>query len=206
MTLGVTPEDIELRWVPPDLPPVPVDVFAAGPRAIAAGARHADRITIAVGAQPERVAWALDVARSASHDRQPALGAYVNVFSHPDLEVARSLALPSTASMARFSSMLRTPSGPLTPEDRAVYEAIRAGYDMTQHASGGSVGGQLLPDNFVDRFAIVGSPEICVERLRVLVDLGIERFVIMGPQLGDPEHLRTATELFVREVMPAVKG
>ena len=44
---------------------VPVDVFGSGPHVITAGALLADRLTVTVGAEPERVEWAVQTARQA---------------------------------------------------------------------------------------------------------------------------------------------
>ena len=41
--------------------------------------------------------------------------------------------------------------------------------------------GATLTWCFVERFAIVGSPEHCIERLLQLHALGINRFVVVGP-------------------------
>ena len=49
----------------PAMPKVPVDVAASGPKVIALGATLGDRVTFAVGADPERIAWALETARAA---------------------------------------------------------------------------------------------------------------------------------------------
>ena len=47
---------------------VPVDVAASGPKVIAFAAATMERVTFAVGADPDRVAWALDLARQAMVD------------------------------------------------------------------------------------------------------------------------------------------
>ena len=39
-----------------DLPKVPVDIAGTGPRVIAMAARHAEGLTLGVGANPERIA------------------------------------------------------------------------------------------------------------------------------------------------------
>ena len=55
---------------------------------------------------------------------------------------------------------------------------------MTKHAmvlSEDRVKGATLSWDFVRRFAIVGSPSHCTERLLQLAALGLERFVIVGP-------------------------
>ncbi len=74
----------QLHWLPRELAPVPVEVAASGPKVLAA-ARHADRVLLAVGADPERVAWAKEVASA------PATGTFVNVVAHNDRAVARDL-------------------------------------------------------------------------------------------------------------------
>ncbi len=52
-------------WIATVQPKVPVDVAATGPRVIAAAARHADRVSLNVGADMERIRWGMDVARAA---------------------------------------------------------------------------------------------------------------------------------------------
>ena len=88
-----------LRWLDrARQPKVPLDVAASGPRVIDFAARTAERVTLAVGADPDRVAWALDLARKAAADagRDPSeisFGAYVCVACHPDLDVGRELVI-----------------------------------------------------------------------------------------------------------------
>ena len=61
-----------------------------------------------------------------------------------------------------------------------------------------------LPDDFVDRFAIVGPVEHCVERLVRLVALGIGHFHTVGV-IFDADAEEATRHLFVSEVMPAVR-
>src|SRR4051794_27267945 len=84
-------------------PKVPLDVAASGPRVIRFAARTAERITFAVGADPERLAWALDVARTAAiaagrADGAISFGAYVTVGCHPDAAVGRALIAGAVAA------------------------------------------------------------------------------------------------------------
>ena len=55
LDLADGPASSRLQWLPRDLPKVPVTVAASGPRVIDAAARLADRVTLALGADPERV-------------------------------------------------------------------------------------------------------------------------------------------------------
>src|SRR5277367_4362994 len=48
-----------------NMPKVPVDVAATGPRVIEVGATLAESVTFAVGADPQRIVWAVGHARQA---------------------------------------------------------------------------------------------------------------------------------------------
>lgn len=192
-------------------PKVPLDVAVSGPRMIALAAAVAERVTFAVGADRERVRWALETARRAALDagRDPAeisFGAYVNVGVHPDRAVARDLISGGVAAFAHFSAMPGATGEGLDAADRAVVGEIGRRYDSNVHLRNTADHTAALEPGFVDRFAVVGPPEACIERLRELVGLGIQRFVVTGPTFGaDPELAATARHRFVHDVMPALR-
>jgi 5,10-methylenetetrahydromethanopterin reductase len=192
-------------------PKVPLDIAVSGPRMIEFAGRIAENVTLAVGADPERVAWAVDLARSAATDagRDPAgisFGAYVNVGCHPDLDIARALIGGAVAAFAHFSSMPGSTGAGLGEADRAVVAEVGRTYDSNQHLSNAAAHTAALNPEFVDRFAVVGAPVVCAERLRGLADLGIERFVITGASFrADREHARTAEQLLTGELLPALR-
>ncbi len=202
LELGRAPEAAQLRWIPKHLPKVPLDVAATGPRVIAAAARTAERLTLGVGAAPERVAWAVEVARRAS--KEVSIGAQVIVIPHPDRDLARGLAAGLAAPLARFSTLSGRTVGPTSSAELEVFENLRAHYDMNQH--GRAPAGVLTPE-FVDRFAVVGPPDHCVERLVELVELGLTRFVVCGA-LGwtDASQEQLSRELLTSEVIPALRA
>jgi 5,10-methylenetetrahydromethanopterin reductase len=201
-----------LRWLDRTRQPkVPLDIAASGPRMIDYAARTAERVTLAVGADPERVSWALDVARKAAADagRDPAdisFGSFVNVGCHPDLDTARALIGGGVAAFAHFSSMPGSTGAGLRDDDRALVAEVGRRYDSNEHLSNAAAHTQVLEPEFVERFAVVGPPERCVERLTELAGLGIERFVVTGASFGaDRDDARTATGLFAAEVMPTLR-
>src|SRR4051812_620969 len=56
--------DSRIRWLDrAQQGKVPLDIASSGPRMIGFAGRIAERVTLAVGADPERVAWALELAR-----------------------------------------------------------------------------------------------------------------------------------------------
>jgi 5,10-methylenetetrahydromethanopterin reductase len=202
LELGQKPEAAQLRWIPEDLPKVPLDVAATGPRVIAAAARVAERVTFSVGAEPERVEWAVDVARRASSE--VSLGAQIVVIPHPDLDQARRFAAGLAAPLARFSTINGQTVGPASPADLEVFEKLRAHYDMNRH---GHAPTGVLTSGFLDRFAILGRPDDCTERLMQLVDRGLTRFVVCGA-IGwtDPDEERVSRDLLISEVLPALRA
>jgi 5,10-methylenetetrahydromethanopterin reductase len=192
-------------------PKVPLDVAASGPRVIDFAARTAERVTLAVGADPERVAWALGLARKAAADagRDPAaisFGAFVNVGCLPDVDAARALIAGGVAAFAHFSAMPGSTGAGLAAGDRAVVAEVGRRYDSTRHLSNTADHTEPLAAGFVDRFAVVGGPERCVDRLRELAELGVERFVVTGPTFqADRDQARQAERLFTSEVIPALR-
>jgi 5,10-methylenetetrahydromethanopterin reductase len=209
--LGRAPEAAQLRWIPAGLPKVPLDVAATGPRVIGASARIAERVTVSVGAIPERVAWAVDVARSARSAAgldaaEISIGAQLIVIPHADRDCARRLATDLAAPLARFSTINGRVVGPTSPSEREVFDRLRAHYDMTRHGAGQTAPGALTAE-FVDRFAIVGPPDDCVTRLAELVELGLDRMIVCGPTfLVDPPEERRSRALLVEEVLPALRA
>jgi 5,10-methylenetetrahydromethanopterin reductase len=212
ISLGGRPSATRLKWLPTSLPKVPLDVAATGPKVIEMAAEIAERVTFSVGAMPERIAWAVNLANQARTakglDQAISYGAQIMVICHPDVDAMRELAASMVAPLARFQTIQGKALGPMTVDDAQNFEAVRHGYDMTKHnvtVDKDKVKGGSLSWDFVSRFAIVGPPAYCIERLLELAELGLSRFVIVGPGFH-PEADPSRGSLFVREVMPAVRA
>jgi 5,10-methylenetetrahydromethanopterin reductase len=193
-------------------PKVPLDIATSGPKMIAFAGSIAERVTLAVGAEPARVQWAIDLARQAARDagRSPeeiSFGAFVNVGCHPDIAAARSMISGAVAAFAHFSAMPGSTGAGLNERDRELVAEVGRRYDSRMHLRNDADHTGVLEDDFVDRFAIVGSADRCVERIRELRALGVERFVIAGASFGsDPETASLAGRLMVEEVLPALRA
>lgn len=199
-----------LQWLAEhDVPKVPMAVAATGPKVIQLAARVADAITFSVGAEPERLRAAIELAQAAPRDSGlPPLrvGAYVNAVAHPDVGVARDLVRGRMGVYARFSTMDRGVLDSLPAADRAVAEALVRTYDMQKHAASGARHEAALVDDFVDRFGIVGPSERVAERLVEIIRLGLEHVVIVGHSRNTPAHaFAEASRRFGQEVIPAVR-
>ena len=206
LSLGDRPSAVALRWLPKDLPKVPLDVAATGPKVIEMGARIAERVTFSVGADHERMAWALATARAAEPSPR-SYGAQLVVVCHPDEATAMEVAMHMAPPLARFQVISGSKVGPTDAAADDNLEAIRSGYDMNKHgvheAKDRIVGGGLS-EEFVRNFAVVGTPDHCTQRLLALKAMGLERFVVVGPGFY-PASWGEAAGLFAKEVIPALK-
>lgn len=205
-TLDANGYESRLRWLDGSAQPkVPVDVAATGPKVIAIAARHAERVGFSMGCDPARIETGIEQVRAAvgPDGDMPSLGVYLNLCVHDDTARAAELVRPGVGVFAHFTSMsdaARAGAG-----DGAVYEKL-GDYDKAQHGSGEAAHAKALPLDFIQRFAVIGPAARCIERLKAIRALGIERMFIMGPR---PDHFgaeaEDAQERFAREVMPALR-
>ena len=185
---------------------------ASGPRVIGLAAVVADRITFAVGADVERLAWAIEVARTARRDAglDPdglGLGAYVNVAVHPDRAVARQLVAGGLSTLARFNVMHGTPVGPYDEQSAAMLTELHSALrHEPPHAGGLGAGGHHHAPTSPTATPCSARVDEVRARLLELAGLGLDKFVLMGvgraPGLDDESKL--AYDSLVREVMPAL--
>lgn len=202
----------EIGWIAESAQPkVPVAVAATGPRAIAAGARHAEWVDFTVGAEPERLRWAVEAARAVAEQRTPSapplsLGAYVNIAVDEDRGRARDLVRGSTAILARFGAEGAPPDG-LSEVTREGIDRLAADYEEARHGRSGARAAVEMEDEFIDRFAVCGPAEEVGERLAGLADLGIERLIaVMGSLDADPDALAAANERFAADILPTLSA
>jgi 5,10-methylenetetrahydromethanopterin reductase len=190
-------------------PPVPIDVAATGPRVTALAARFGDRVTFAVGADPQRLRDAIALVRTEREaagldPRSISVGAYVNAVAHPEVAHARAIVRGSAASFAHFSGMAGAPEvrGP----DTRVFQELGRNYDMAGHATAGAGHAEALPDDFLDRFAVAGPVDHCVARLSELVEAGAERLVLVpGSRDADAGDVLASMGLLASAVLPRLR-
>jgi 5,10-methylenetetrahydromethanopterin reductase len=177
-----------LTWLAQStLPPPPVQIFVSGPRLTRAAAGLADRVTVVVGARPERVAAHVEMVRAARRDTglDPAgvdVGAYLIVGVDDDLARARDLVRGNVAIFAHF----QRDATDLDRADRTVVGEVTARWEEATHGVAASAQAAALTDDFIDRFAVVGDHAAVVARLRALLDLGLDHLVLIGASRDVP--------------------
>ncbi len=212
LAMASGPQGSKLRWAQyTRAPKVPVDAAVTGPKPIAAIAPVVERVTFAVGADPERVRWAIGVAREArlKEGLDPDAvewGVMLHVSPHPDRRTAIEMISGTVASIARFSVMHGRPLGPMSDAVRQSLLEIHRVYDMNKHARRGSHTAAMT-DELIDAFTIAGPVEQCIERLLALRELGVTKFHILaadwrGLAPALQEHARKG---LAQDVLPGVR-
>jgi 5,10-methylenetetrahydromethanopterin reductase len=207
LAIGSAPTGSSLKWLADyDLPKVPVESYATGPKAIASSARVADTVILGLAAEINRVAWGVDVAKAAAQEagREVGVGCAVMAVPHEDVQVARTLARPTVASMSRFSVMNNKVIGPATREQTEALLKIAEVYDMNKHGDAAAQS-KVMSDELVEQFGIVGTVDTCVDRLKAFVDLGLDRMTLFFPQ-GRQAEMAHSYDLLVNEVLPKVRA
>jgi 5,10-methylenetetrahydromethanopterin reductase len=207
-----------------DVPKPPIDVAATGPRTIALAARHAESISFSVGADPERLRHSMELARGACEEagrnfEDLQLGCYIQMAvaegpEDPAWEAIRGL----TLTHARFSGWEPKPTSEdvSTGEHDEYRHAVATMEKVLTAPEGGIVRppdaepGELVfypqeaaSRELIERFAIVGSPERCAERLQELVDIGLDRIWIGTKGVGVDVHEMNARRI-ARQVLPLI--
>jgi len=193
------------------MPAVPVDLACTGERTIRAAARVADRVSFAVGAAPERLRWALEVARDALGEAgrdasDVQFGAYLNIVTDPDAARARALARTGVGLVAHFAAMKGSRVEVLPERLQPVATQLATAYEMARHGRTDARQSQILDDDFVDWFAIAGEPAYCVDRLAEVAQLGLHHvYVVGGAEQEGSLALVDAHALFADRVLAALR-
>ena len=188
-------------------PVVPLEISASGPKTIAAGAAIADRLSFYVGALPERIRWAMTVARDAAtaagrdpHEIQ--YGAWVNVCVGDDLNGTREAMRSAVVSGAHFNCMPGTDFSLQPDELRRVTEPMAEAYGRMAEPDYQHKPLDCVDHAFVDYFAAVGNVSRVVEKLAPLMDLGLSHIYFING--GGP--LQDASRAALGQVVRGLRG
>ena len=168
---------------------LPVWVAAYGPLALKLTGEVADGFILQV-ADPEIMAWSIGAVRAAAEaaGRDPAsiticvaAPAYVTDGSPEGLQHGRDqcrwfggmVGNHVADIVARYGA-----DGAAVPRALSDYIAGRQGYDYNQHGKAGNTHADFVPDEIIDRFALIGPVERQVERLAEMKALGVDQFAL----------------------------
>ncbi len=179
-----------LRWLDQiEVEKVPVDMVGSGPKSLRLAGELADRVTLAVGVDLERIRWGIEQVREGAEAVHRSIedipiGAYVNVGVGDDDDRARASIRGSAATFAHFSASIGADFENQPDIMRRVTEKLVTDYDTSYHTQGDAPHVEHLDDEFIDWFAAVGDDEHVIERLAPLVELGLNHLYFVGPAQG----------------------
>src|SRR5437763_16260232 len=202
-------KDPQLKWVRPELPPIPVWVAGYGAKALAVAGRVGDGVIIQL-ADPEIITWIMDTARRAAEEagRDPAqLKCIVGAPSHvtDDLADARDQVrwFPAMVSNHVMDLIERYGTdGSSVPKALTDYVHARKRYDYNDHSRVGAKHGEFVTDEICDRFCVIGNTEQIKAKLKSLADVGVDQFNIYLMTHGQEETLKAYGD----DVIPSFTG
>ena len=198
-------KELQLKWVRPELPVIPMWVAGYGPKALAVAGRVGDGVIIQL-ADPDIIQWIMDTARKAAEEagRDPsALQCIVCAPSHisNDLADAREQVrwFPAMVSnhvkdlIERYGT-----DGSVVPKALTDYVQARKFYDYDEHSRVGAKHGEFVTDEICDRFCVLGTPEQATAKLKELESIGVDQFNIYLMTQGQEEVLAA----YGRDIIP----
>ena len=199
--------ELQLKWVRPELPQIPMWIAGYGPKALGVAGRVGDGVIIQL-ADPEIIQWIMSTARRAAEEagRDPAeLKCIVGAPSHvsDDLADARDQVrwFPAMVSnhvkdlIERYGS-----DGTKVPKALTDYVLSRKFYDYDEHSRVGAKHGEFVTDEICDRFCVIGNIEQCVAKLRELESVGVDQFNIYLMTHGQEETLQAYGDQIIPQV------
>src|SRR3954452_4570521 len=202
-------KDLQLKWVRPELPEIPMWVAGYGPKALAVAGRVADGVIIQL-ADPEIITWIMDTARKAAEaeGRDPAaLKCIVGAPSHvtDDLADARDQVrwFPAMVSNHVMDLIERYGTdGSAVPKALTDYVQARKFYDYNDHSRVGAAHGEFVTDEICDRFCVIGNTDQIKTKLKELEGVGVDQFNIYLMTHGQEKTLQAYGD----DVIPSCAG
>jgi alkanesulfonate monooxygenase SsuD/methylene tetrahydromethanopterin reductase-like flavin-dependent oxidoreductase (luciferase family) len=189
-------KELQLKWVRPELPEIPLWVAGYGPKALAVAGRVGDGVIIQL-ADPDIIGWIMDTARASAEaaGRDPAeLKCIVCAPSHisDDIADAREQVrwFPAMVSnhvkdlIERYGT-----DGSVVPKALTDYVEARKFYDYNEHSRVGAKHGEFVTDEICDRFCVLGTAEQATAKLKELEAVGVDQFNIYLMTQGQEEVL-----------------
>ena len=181
-TVSWNERELELGWVRPELPEIPMFVAGYGPKALAVAGRVSDGVIVQL-ADPVIIEWIMATARAAAEEagRDPdALACIVCAPSHisADLDHARDQVrwFPARVSNPVMDLIERYGDRSDIPSELTDYVKVRRGYDYADHSRVGAKHGEFVTDEICDRFCVLGTAAQASEKLRELGRIGVDQF------------------------------
>jgi 5,10-methylenetetrahydromethanopterin reductase len=186
-----------------NLLPVPVYLSVEGPKGLRVAGRVADGVILGTGVDLGVLEWARariaegarEAGRSVSDIDLIAAGM---ICVKDDGREARAIVRRRLANRAHHNFRFTLETVP--PEEIDGVSRFMAAFDEMRPMED-RVAPELVTDYLVQRFAIAGTPEECIARIRALERAGITRIMLTPPRTVYHEMVET----LARDIMPAFR-
>ena len=201
-------KELQLKWVRPELPEIPMHVAGYGPKALGVAGRVGDGVIIQL-ADPVIVEWIMATARESAEKagRDPdALQCIVGAPSKvsDNLEECRNETrwFPAMVSNHVMDLIERYGWNSDIPSELTDFVKARKFYDYKDHSRVGAAHGEFVTDEICDRFSVIGSTEQVTKKLRELEAVGVDQFNIYLMTKGQEEVLQA----YGSDIIPQFAG
>ncbi|MBV9170349.1 MAG: LLM class flavin-dependent oxidoreductase, partial [Chloroflexi bacterium] len=167
---------------------VPIYIAASGARTQQLCGRIADGALIS--SVPDGLKTAIEAVRSGEREAGRAVGStrilfWTTASVDSDRQRARAAVRGGVGRRALNTLGRLARSGELPESDRAAYERLKAVHDSGRHHE--SDYAPVVPEEWIDRFAIAGTPVEVRERLQRAIADGADEIgtILQGPRPGD---------------------
>jgi 5,10-methylenetetrahydromethanopterin reductase len=190
---------------------IPIYLAASGPKTLRLAGQIADGVVVRTGILPEIVRDSIDQVRAGAREAGRDFDA-IDMWWWPDVNVAASRReaideiTMSLAAAGNHLTRFTTEGKHIPPELLPRVKELGARYTFADHVAPGSANSHLikdlgLVDYLADRFAAVGTPDDCIEKLERAADAGARRFWMSVHFADKFRFLRDWAE----KVMPAFR-
>jgi 5,10-methylenetetrahydromethanopterin reductase len=179
---------LSLSTVKPRSNPVPIYISGSAERTHRMTGRVADGALIS--GMPDQLATSIASVRAGEREAGRPEGStrillWTTVAVDDDREAARTAVRGSVARRVLNSFGRLARQGQLDPEDLQAFERLQREHDQRYSLEAGDA--DLVPERWIDRFAIAGTPQEVRARLDKAVQNGAEEIstILMSPRSGD---------------------
>jgi probable F420-dependent oxidoreductase len=204
-TVDWNDKELQLKWVRPELPEIPMWIAGYGPKALAVAGRVGDGVVIQL-ADPQIIQWIMDTARKAAEEagRDPSeLKCIVSAPSHISDDIADGRDqvrwFPAMVSNHVMDLVERYGYDSEIPKALTEFVRVRKFYDYNEHSRVGAKHGEFVTDEICDRFCVLGSAEQATEKLKELESIGVDQFNLYLMTEGQEEVLAAYGDRIIPE-------
>ena len=171
---------------------IPIYVAASGQKLLKSAAQIGDGLILNAGVEPKYIQSALAKLEEVGRPRQD-----IKVVARiPTCVSDEPDARRYVRSRVGVTLVNRMPPD-LDDDDLMAVEKIRQAHDPREHLQLNATYAQYVTDRLVDKFALAGRPEECLERVRAVIKTGVDELNLTFMHPDTENLLRT----FVRGIM-----